>query len=59
MCSQKESSPSASPCIESQYSAVVIVSIRRKCLQALYARDSIKGVQAAHAPPDPVRSGHR
>jgi len=55
---QQESSPSAS-CIVSQYTAVVVISAGHKCLSALYERDSIKGAQAAHAPPDPVRSGYR
>lgn len=33
-----------------RYICPVIVSFRHKGLEALYERDSIKGVQAAHAP---------
>ena len=36
-------------CIASSYTRLVIVSFPHKGLQALYERDSIKGVQAAHA----------
>ena len=36
-------------CIASRYTRLVIVSFPHKGLQALYERDSIKGVQAAHA----------
>ena len=37
-------------CIASRYTQLVVVSFRHKGLQALYERDSLKGVQVAHAP---------
>ncbi|CAB4955894.1 unannotated protein [freshwater metagenome] len=37
-------------CIVTRYTKQVIVSFSHKGLQALYERDSIKGVPAAHAP---------
>lgn len=37
-------------CNDMRYTFSVIVSFRHKGLQALYERDSIKGVQAEHAP---------
>ena len=37
-------------CIGMRYSSGVIVSFRHKGLEALYERNSTKGVQAEHAP---------
>jgi toxin HigB-1 len=39
-----------SDCIDVRYSLTVIVSFRHKGLEALYVRDSTRGVQAEHAP---------
>ena len=37
-------------CNDTRYSYPVIVSFRHKGLEALYERDSVRGVQAEHAP---------